>query len=290
MEVGLGKKVSDRTNTYGLFGITTKMLCCAMNYQELSNLLEHNLSTSEKDKLFQHYYYSNRSYVDSSIRLHREHTAINPKVCINTQTDYEYYLGTLLYLREQLYKGVNPKWLITFHYQHPVEHIKSMKETDKPFGFGDRYGFKTYGSLWNQVANYNYWENKRNEEDNVIKDAAQIRNIVLKLLYGIKRLNQSWKYKYPNLLFFHEKGKTKLQYHTHLLLPATTSYNNLEDLTDVFNSTIRKSRKCFSKWKRIDIRKINYEDKYEVIGYLNKETNSSHLSFDPYNSIIPVLT
>ena len=61
-------------------------------------------------------------------------------------------------------------------------------------------------------------------------------------------------------------------------------------LIDVFNTTIRNSRKCFSKWKDIDVQEVKGEDKYEVIGYLNKETNSSHLSFDPYNSILPVPT
>ena len=265
------------------------MLCCAMNYEQLSKSLETNLSPSEKEKLWEHYYYSNRSYVDKRIRLHRDHTAINPAVCINTQKDYEYYLGTFLYLRAQLKKGINPKWLVSLHYQHPVEHIKSIKETDKPFGFGDRYGFRTYGNLWSQVASYNYWENRRNDEDSVIKDASQIRNSVLKLLYGIKRLNQTWKYNYPNLLLFHEKGKTKLQYHTHILLPETSYFNNVEDLIDVFNTTIRKSRKCLSKWKSIDIKGIKGEDKYEVIGYLNKETTSKHISFDPFNSL-PILT
>ena len=107
-----------------------------MNYEQLSKSLETKLSPSEKEKLWEHYYYSNRSYVDKRIRLHRDHTAINPAVCINTQKDYEYYLGTFLYLREQLKKGINPKWLVSLHYQHPVEHIKSIKETDKPFGFG----------------------------------------------------------------------------------------------------------------------------------------------------------
>ena len=265
------------------------MLCCAMNYQQLSSLLETNLSPSEKEKLWEHYYYSNRSYVDKRIRLHRDHTAINPAVCINTQKDYEYYLGTFLYLREQLKKGIKPKWLVSLHYQHPVEHIKSIKETDKPFGFGDRYGFRTYGNIWSQVANYNYWEHRRNDEDSVIKDASQIRNSVLKLFYGIKRLNQTWKHNFPNLLFFHEKGKTKLQYHTHLLLPETTAYNNVEDLLDCFNTTIRKSRKCLSKWKSIDVKEIDGRDKYKVIGYLNKETCSKHISFDPFNSI-PILT
>jgi hypothetical protein len=60
-------------------------------------------------------------------------------------------------------------------------------------------------------------------------------------------------------------------------------YNNENELKDVFNTTIRKSRKCFSKWKDIDVKPVS--DKYGIMGYLNKETNSKYLALDPYNSI-----
>jgi len=60
-------------------------------------------------------------------------------------------------------------------------------------------------------------------------------------------------------------------------------YDNEVDLKDVFNTTIRKSRKCFSKWKNIDVTPVS--NKYDILGYLNKETNSKHISFDPHNSI-----
>ena len=107
-------------------------------------------------------------------------------------------------------------------------------------------------------------------------------------MYIIKRLNQVWKYEFPNILFFHELGKVKLQYHTHLILPETTLYNTEEELKDVFNTAVRERSKCISKWKKIDVEEIEPDDKYSVIGYLNKETTSKHLSFDPINSIVPV--
>jgi hypothetical protein len=232
------------------------LLCCAMNY--------------------------------SQIKLHKNHIPLNPYLCIKNQVDYDYYINTLLYLHNQLELGFNPKWMVSFHYQHPVEHGKSIKETNKTLGFGDRYGFKTYRNLWNEVPMYNYWDKQRNTEERVIEDASQIKNAILKYLYGIKRLNRTDRNEYPNLFFFHEKGKTKLQYHTHLLLPSKNlKIDEYSELEDVFNTTIRKSRKCFSKWKKIHIAPV--QTKYDVIGYLNKETNSNHISFDPYNSnpIIP---
>ena len=65
-------------------------------------------------------------------------------------------------------------------------------------------------------------------------------------------------------------------------------YNTEEELTDVFNTAIRERSKSISKWKKIDVEEIEPDDKYSVIGYLNKETTSNHLSFDPINSIVPV--
>ena len=275
-----------------MFGLTPKTLYAAMNYKKKIELQEHlSKLLNRKIDIFSgdDRYYRERIFTQTSIKLHKDHIPINSKVCINTQKDYEYYIGILLYLHHQLELGVDPYWFITFHYQHPTEHIKTIRETANTFGFKDRIGYKPKSktSLWKEVASYNYWEYKRNDEDQVIKDASQIRNLILKYLYGIKRLNQTWKHIYPNLLFFHEKGKTKLQYHTHLLIPKTKNLTSQEDLYDFFNTQVRKQRKCFSKWKSIDITPV--ENKYGVVGYLNKETTSKHISFDPYNSI-PITT
>lgn len=231
---------------------TTPMLCNAMNYPK--------------------------------IKLDRKHISIHPGARINTQKDYDFYMSVLQYLHKQLDYGFEPKWMITFHYFHPTELAKPLKETDKQFGFGDRYTFKTYTDIWNQVPFYRYIEHRRNDLDAIYEDASQIRNCILKTLYGIKRLNRTDLYEFPNMFFFHEKGKVGLQYHTHILIPdKNLKYNNEVDLKDVFNTTIRKSRKCFSKWKDIDIAPVT--NKYSMIGYLNKETKTNHIALDPHNSI-----
>ena len=220
-----------------------------------------------------------------SIKLNKKHIPLHPKLTLNDQSGYDYYINMLLYLENQLELGFNPKWMITFHYYHPSEQVKPIKETNKPLGYGDRYSFKSYVDLFKEVPFYKYLEGRRNEIDGVYNDAGQIRNSVLKTIYGIKRLNRTDKYEFPNLFFFHEKGKVKLQYHTHLLLTEKNIlFDTIEDLKDVFNTTIRKSRKCFLKWKDIDIKPIT--DAKGAIGYLNKESNNiNHLSFDPFNSI-----
>ena len=44
---------------------------------------------------------------------------------------------------------------------------------------------------------------RRLDVDALIEDTSQIRNVILKELYGIKRLNQGYKYEFPNTLFLH---------------------------------------------------------------------------------------
>ena len=191
---------------------------------------------------------------------------------------------TELFLDNQLKLGFKPKWFITYHYHHPSETVRQIRETNNPFGFQDRIGFKAYGDMWNQVSSYNNMERKRNSFDSLIEDTSQIKNCILKYLYGINRLNQEWKYEFPNLFFFHEKGKVKLQYHTHLLITEKNcKFNSIEDLYDVFNNSIRKRRRCFSKWKQIHIREI--DNPKLALSYVNKQTAMEYNSLDYENSI-----
>ena len=224
-----------------------------------------------------------------SIRLHRNHKPIHRDVWINTQEDYEYHIALLNYLHQQIDMGFKPKWLISLHYQHPTEHAKPFKETNNLYGFGDRINFKTKRNIWFEDALYKYWDNKRNDEEQVIKDAGQIKNRILRYFYKVKRLNKYHQHKYqiPNLYIFNEKGKTGLKYHTHIVLPDTLCYNNQEDICEVFNLSIRKRLQCISTWKDIDVREINRI--YDIFGYLNKETKSNFVAFDFTNSnpIIP---
>jgi len=192
------------------------------------------------------------------------------------------------FLFNQLDNGFNPKWFITYHYKHPSENVRQLRETNKPYGFQDRIGFKTYGDMWRQVESYNSMERKRNSYDNLIKDTSQLKNVILRALYRIKRVNQTWKYNFPNMLFFHEKGKVKLQYHTHLLLPyISEEFDSITNIQDIFDTTIRSSRKCFSKWKNIHIREI--DSPTIALSYVNKETSMEHNSLDYENSLFPQL-
>jgi len=196
----------------------------------------------------------------------------------------QFQTETELFLKNQIKLGFNPKWFITFHYHHPAEKCWKIIEEYKPFDFGNRIGFKCRNGFWNEVEYYNSLERRRNDYDCIINDTSQIKNVMLNYLYGIKRLNQDWKYDFPNMFFFHELGKVKLQYHTHLLIPEKNcKYKTQQELFQALNTTIRKKRKCFSKWKTIHIREIDNAEL--ALSYVNKETCREHNSLDYENSI-----
>ncbi len=217
-----------------------------------------------------------------SIRLSKHHKPIHASVCLNKQVDYDYYMAVLNYLYEQVELGFKPKYLVSLHYQHPVEHCQPVKLTNRIYGHRDRYGFKSKRSLWSEVAMYKFWERWRNDNTKVEVDAGKIRNFILKSVYSVKRLNRLDKYKAPNLFFFHEKGKVKLQYHTHILLPECEF--STEDLKDIFNTSLQQRCQCISRWKKVDIREVE-GCASSIINYLNKETCSLHVALDFINSI-----
>ena len=150
---------------------TTKSLYAAMktpqNYIDKSS----NYQTSQqREKELEHHFYSMRCYTDLSIRLDSKHIPIHKDVLICKQEDYDYHIALLHYLYNQIDMGFEAKWLVTLHYQHPTEHAKPFKETNKPYGFGDRINFKTKTNIWYEDALYKYWDAKRKDEMQVVDD------------------------------------------------------------------------------------------------------------------------
>lgn len=225
----------------------------------------------------------------NKIRLHKQHIPLNSNLILNSQEEYDYHIETLLFLNHQIELGFNPKWFITFHYKHPSERYRHRRETNNPLGFKDRYGMDTASTLWKEIPKYKFYERKRNDIDAVEADCYEIRNVIAKELYGISRINH--RDKFPPMFFFHELGKAKLQYHTHLLLPDINIRNNSynlrtatqDELEGAFDNSIRFKRKCFSTWKKIHIRDI--DNPFVAVSYVNKETSREHTSLDWNNSI-----
>ena len=206
----------------------------------------------------------------------------------------KYKNGTLQMLYNQLSLGFIPRWFITYHYYHPYERVRPLKETNRPCGYKDRYGYFTGGDMWKQVTSDKNIIRKRKSKDNVEKDSIEIQRVILQYLFDIKKPKKYWNYDLPPLFFFHEQGNKEKQndnftYHTHLIMPDIACANTQKDLKDIFSTSIRNRRKCFSKWKDIDV--IDIQEKYPCnpegsIDYVVKETNYHHSSFDPLSSLV----
>lgn len=223
------------------------------------------------------------------IKLHNKHIPLNSNLILNSQEEYDFHIETLLFLNHQIDIGFKPDYFITFHYRHPSERYSAKKQTNNELGWKDRYGIGKEHSIWKEIPKYNYYDKRRNDYDLIVEDTYEIRNVIARELYGIKRINHLDKF--PPMFFFHELGKAKLQYHTHLLLPKINirndqfnlQTNTAEELEYEFDETIRGKRKCFSAWKRIHIREV--DNPYVAVSYVNKETTRQHMSLDYQNSI-----
>ena len=202
-----------------------------------------------------------------------------------TQSDVRNFLR----LQEEL--GYEAAWFITFHYFHPSELMYSIKERkgDISKGVIDQIGYRTPdgSSLWKSSDSKII--RMRNDYDQVSIDCKRVINVLLKEVYGIPR-PQKYRGELPPILAFHEYGIE--QYHSHLILPKPSQKHKYKSkrlheedaLTRLLNTKVRKKCKSLSKWKDIDVREV--DNQYGILGYLNKQTEPKHTSFDPMSSTL----
>ena len=146
-------------------------------------------------------------------------------------------------------QSVNPWWLISFHYRD--HHSK---------------------------------------EDELLRDVADLKRKLHRIIYKSRdtSLKGAGAYPYPRMLFFHETSHQGTgQFHTHLViekLPA--SLNSQVGMETLFQRRLPAKVKALSKWKSIDIQRINpQDDDYRRISsYLGKQTNLELIALDPFNS------
>ena len=202
-----------------------------------------------------------------------------------TQSDVRNFLR----LQEEL--GYEAAWFITFHYFHPSELMASIKERkgDISKGVIDQIGYRTPdgSSLWKSSDSKII--RMRNDPDQVSIDCKRFINVLLKEVYGIPR-PQKYRGELPPILAFHEYGIE--QYHSHLILPKPSHNHQYKSkrlheeaaLTKLLNTKVRKKCKSISRWKDIHVEKV--DNQYGIFGYLNKQTEPKHTSYDPMSSTI----
>ena len=146
-------------------------------------------------------------------------------------------------------KSINPWWLISFHYRD--HHSK---------------------------------------EDQLLDDVADLKRKLHRIIYKSrdKTIKGAGEYPYPKMLFFHETSHQGTgQFHTHLIterLPQ--SLNTQYEMETLFHRRLPAKVKALSKWKSIDIQRINPDepDYRRISSYLGKQANLELIALDPFNS------
>jgi len=103
-----------------------------------------------------------------------------------------------------------------------------------------------------------------------------------------KTIKGAGEYPCPKMLFFHETSHQGTgQFHTHLIIERLPeSLNTQVQMETLFNQWLPHKVKALSKWKSIDIQRINPEepDYRRISSYLGKQTNLELIALDPFNS------
>ena len=151
-------------------------------------------------------------------------------------------------IHDQLH-SINPWWLISFHYR-------------------DHHG----------------------KEDQLLDDVADLKRKLHRIIYKSRdrSIKGAGEYLCPRMLFFHETSHQGTgQFHTHLIterLPQ--SLNTQYEMEILFHKRLPAKVKALSKWKSIDIQRINSDepDYRRISSYLGKQTNLELIALGPFNS------
>ena len=135
-----------------------------------------------------------------------------------------------------------------------------------------------------------HYRDHHSKEDQLLDDVADLKRKLHRIIYKSrdKTIKGAGAYPYPRMLFFHETSHYGTgQFHTHLIvekLPA--SLNTQYEMEALFRKRLPNRVKALSKWKSIDIQRINPEvpDYRRISSYLGKQTSLELLALDPFNS------
>ena len=135
-----------------------------------------------------------------------------------------------------------------------------------------------------------HYRDHHSKEDELLEDVADLKRKLYRIIYKSrdKSIKGAGEYPYPRMLIFHETSHQGTgQYHTHLItekMPA--SLNTQVEMETLFQKRLPNKVKALSKWKSIDIQRINQQDDdyRRISSYLGKQTNLELIALDPFNS------
>ena len=151
--------------------------------------------------------------------------------------------------------------------------------------------------IHNELHSINTWwlisfhyRDHHSKEDELLQDVANLKRKLHRIIFQSrdKTIKGAGEYPYPRMLFFHEASHQGTgQFHTHLIVEKLpTSLNTQYEMETLFQQRLPHKVKALSKWKSIDIQRINPEEHYyrRISSYLGKQTNLELIALDPFNS------
>ena len=135
-----------------------------------------------------------------------------------------------------------------------------------------------------------HYRGNHSKEDELLKDVADLKRKLHRIIYKSrdKTIKGVGEYHYPKMLFFHETSHQGTgQFHAHLIVEKLpTSLNHQYEMETLFHKQLPHKVKALSKWKSIDIQRINPDepDYRRISSYLGKQTNLELIALDAFNS------
>ena len=135
-----------------------------------------------------------------------------------------------------------------------------------------------------------HYRDHHSKEDELLQDVADLKRKLHRIIYKSrdKTIKGAGEYPYPKMLFFHETSHQGTgQFHTHLIVEKMPmSLNTQYEMEALFRHRLPSRVKALSKWKSIDIQRINPDepDYRRISSYLGKQTNLELIALDPFNS------
>jgi len=135
-----------------------------------------------------------------------------------------------------------------------------------------------------------HYRDHHSKEDELFQDVADLKRKLHRIIYKSrdKTIKGVGEYPYPRMLFFHEISHQGTgQFHTHLILEKLPqSLNTQYEMETLFHKRLPNRIKALSKWKSIDIQRINPDepDYRRISSYLGKQTCLELIALDPFNS------
>ena len=141
-----------------------------------------------------------------------------------------------------------------------------------------------------------HYRDHHSKEDELLQDVADLKRKLHRIIYKSrdKSIKGAGEYPYPRMLFFHEKSHQGTgQYHAHLITEKMpTSLNTQVEMEVLFHKRLPHKVKALSKWKSIDIQRINQQDDdyKRISSNLGKQTSLELIALDPFNSDLSART